>query len=225
MRRVRLLAIAALLVSSCAPAPSAQRDREGHRHRGGVPHRFDDAAEWAERFDDPARDAWQKPAEVIAALALPPDAVVADLGAGTGYFSVRLARVVPRGRVLAVDIEPAMVEWVEERARRDGLDNVDGVLARPDDARLPVDVDLVVVVDTYHHIEDRTAYFARLARRLRPGGRIAIVDFEPESERGPPAEHKLAPAVVIEELRAAGLTLVASHAFLPDQYFLVFARS
>jgi cyclopropane fatty-acyl-phospholipid synthase-like methyltransferase len=188
-----------------------------------MPHRFDDAAAWARRFDAPERDAWQKPDEVIAALALPPDAVVADLGAGTGYFAVRLARAVPQGRVLAVDVEPDMVRHVDARAAQLGLANLRGRVTPTDRADVDEGTDLVLVVDTYHHIDQRVAYFTALKARLSPRGRLAIIDFLPTSERGPPAAHKLADDVVVRELAAAGFRQIARHDFLPDQYFLVFA--
>jgi SAM-dependent methyltransferase len=186
-------------------------------------HAFRDAERWARVFDDPAREAWQKPEEVVRALALGPDAVVADLGAGTGYFTVRLARALPRGHVYAVDVEPDMVRYVAERARREGLANVTAVQAAPDEPRLPRPVDLVLIVNTYHHISDRSAYFERLQRSLRPGGRVAIVDFLPDAPVGPPRATRIPAATVKEEMGRAGYGLAAEHGFLPYQYFLVFS--
>lgn len=186
-------------------------------------HRFGDAERWAQVFDDPERDAWQKPHQVIQALALKPDTVVADLGAGTGYFSVRLARMLPKGKVYAVDLEPDMVKYLGERAQREGLKNVTPVAAAPDDARLPVKVDLVLLVDVYHHIDDRERYFRKLAGSLAPGGRVAVIDFRLDSRRGPPQRSRVAPERVKAELAKAGYALSAEHAFLPDQYFLEFS--
>ncbi len=185
-------------------------------------HSFGDAEKWAKEFDDPQRDAWQKPDQVLDALQLAPTALVADLGAGTGYFSVRLARRVPQGKVFAIDIEPAMVKYLGERAAREHLSMVVPVQASPDAANLPEPVDLVLVVDTYHHIDNRTAYFAKLRQSLRPNGRLAIVDFKADAPEGPPPAQRVSPETVTAELAAAGYTLVASHPFLPRQYFLVF---
>lgn len=185
-------------------------------------HRFSGAERWARVFDDPARDRWQKPDEVVAALALAPDATVADIGAGTGYFAVRLARAVPKGRVYAVDIEPDMVRYLGERAKRESLPNVRPVLGKPDDPSLPEPVDRVLIVDTYHHISDRVAYFGRLRERLKPGGAVAIVDFTLESPVGPPRSARVAADVVRVEMQRAGYALAAAHDFLPHQYFLVF---
>lgn len=188
-------------------------------------HRFSDAERWAQVFDDPKRDVWQKPDEVLRALALPPDAVAADLGAGTGYFAVRLARVLPSGRVYAVDVEPDMVRYLDERARRDRLDNLVAVAATPDAPNLPEKVDLVLLVDVYHHIEERERYFERLAELLRPGGRIAIIDFRADSPTGPPRNTRIDEARVKDELQRAGYALMKKHDFLPNQYFLVFERA
>ena len=211
---LRLLACAALLALGSAAAQSP------HTHQ----HRFSDADKWAQVFDDPERDAWQKPHQVIEALALKPGAVVADLGAGTGYFSVRLARMVPKGTVYAVDVEPDMVKYLGQRAAREKLKNMIAVAAAPGDARLPAKADLVLLVDVYHHIGERERYFRALADSLKPGGRLAVIDFRLDSQRGPPRDARVAPERVKAELKAAGYTLAAQHAFLPDQYFLVFAR-
>jgi cyclopropane fatty-acyl-phospholipid synthase-like methyltransferase len=189
-----------------------------------MPHRFEDAEEWAKRFEQPERDAWQKPDEVVATLALAPDAKVADIGSATGYFAVRLARAVPKGRVYGVDIEPDMTRYLGERARREGLSNLVAVLGEPADPKLPEPVDVALIVDTYHHIGERVTWLRGLGEKLNPGGRVVIIDFRKESPKGPPPEHKLSPEQVREELEAAGYRLAQTHDFLPDQYFLVFQR-
>ena len=186
-------------------------------------HTFGDAQKWGDVFDDPKRDAWQKPHEVMQALALKPDASVADIGAGTGYFSVRLAHRLPQGRVYAVDTEPGMVKHLAERAKREGLKNVSAIAGKPDDPRLPRKVDVVLMVDVHHHIDDRERYFRKLAGSLKPGGRVAIIDFRLDSPEGPPKSARVAPERVKAELRSAGYDLVQEHGFLPNQYFLVFA--
>jgi len=185
-------------------------------------HSFGDAEKWSHVFDDPQRDAWQKPHQVIQALALEPVSVVADVGAGTGYFSARLANMLKQGRVYAVDVEPAMVKHLAERAKREHLPNLVALAAGPDDPRLPEKVDLVLLVDVYHHVDDRAAYFRKLRGSLKPGGRLAIIDFRLDSPEGPPRETRLAPEQVKQEMAAAGYALAAEHAFLPNQYFLVF---
>lgn len=212
MRRRRLLwGLAALLALGAALLLGARF------------HGFSDAERWAREFDDPARDAWQKPAEVIAALKLAPDAVVADIGSGTGYFAVRLARAVPRGRVYGADLEPNMVRYLNERAAREKLPNLSSRLAAPDNPGLPEKLDLVLLVDTYHHIERREGYFSGLRGSLKPGGRVAIIDFRPDAPEGPPSWMRIAASRVKEEMARAGYRLAEEQAFLPNQYFLVFA--
>ncbi len=184
---------------------------------------FGDAERWSKVFDDPARDAWQKPDEVVRALELAPDAAVADIGSGTGYFAVRLARAAPRGQVLGADIEPDMVRFLNERAAREKLGNLKSILARADGPNLPAPVDLVLIVDTYHHLAQRSRYFADLKRSLKPGGRVAVIDFRPDSPVGPPPHHRIAHEQVTREMERAGYRLAAEHGFLPNQYFLVFA--
>jgi len=203
----------------CALLALTAHAQQGEQH---MHQRFDDAERWAKVFDDPARDAWQKPEELIGALGLAPDAAVADLGSGTGYFAVRLARAVPRGRVYGADLEPDMVRYLNERAAREKLPNLSSQLATPDSPSLPAPVDLVLVVDTYHHIGSRGKYFGALRKSLKPAGRVAIVDFKPDSPVGPPKRHRIAAQAVVEEMARAGYRLAAEHAFLPYQYFLIF---
>ncbi len=185
-------------------------------------HDFVDAEKWAGVFDDPVRDEWQKPHQVMLALELAPDATVADIGSGTGYFTVRLSHFVPKGQVYGVDIEPKMVKYLSERAEKTGLHNITAVAARMDDPMLPMAVDRVLLVDTYHHIGNREGYFAHLRASLKPGARIAIIDFNAQSPVGPPVADRLPPAQVTAEMDAAGYTLLQHHDFLPNQYFLIF---
>jgi ubiquinone/menaquinone biosynthesis C-methylase UbiE len=216
MTRTALLALIAVLA-----LPATASAQSPHTHE----HSFSGAEGWAQVFDDPRRDAWQKPHEVITALALAPDAAVADIGAGTGYFAVRFAHMVPRGRVYAVDLEPDMVRYLGERAKKAGLANLTPVQGAAGDPRLPAPVDLAILVDVYHHVPDRIAYFRTLARSLKPGGRLAIIDFTMDSRRGPPKSARVLPEQVKKELAQAGYALLAEHGFLPDQYFLVFGRA
>jgi SAM-dependent methyltransferase len=213
---VTLLAATTLAGAAFADDGGGQGAPHPHMH-----HRFEDARRWARIFDAPGRDRWQKPEQVIAALGLPKDAVVADLGAGTGYFAMRLARALPAGRVYAVDIEPAMVRFLGERAGKEGLGNVQPVLCTADDSRLPAAVDLVLVVDTYHHIDHRVEYFRRLRERLRPGGRVAIIDFRKGAPKGPPDAARIPEAQVVAELTRAGYRVLKSPTFLPYQHFVI----
>jgi len=194
-------------------------------HGGGMPHRFEKADEWAKDFDNPARDAWQRPDLVLAALELRPKMIIADIGAGTGYFSVRLARAVPDGQIIATDIEPDMIRYMTERAAREHLPNLRAVQTPPDDPQLaPGSLDRILVVDVWHHLGDRPAYARALARALRPGGKLAIVDFTLTSSHGPPPQHRLSPDQILAELRSAGLTASVSSTTLPEQYIVIGTR-
>ena len=222
MRRLLRCSLPLLLaawLAACASGDVAGPERH-HGH-----HRFDSAAKWAEEFEDPARDVWQRPDAVLARLELAPDMVVADIGSATGYFPVRIARALPNGRVYGIDIEPDMVRYLNERAAAAGLKNLESVLGTPDDPRIPEAVDLVLLVDTYHHITKRSEYFRALTRRLAPGGRVAIVDFKlGELPVGPSDAMKIPPDRVIEELSAAGYrVLVDDRTLLPYQFVLIFA--
>jgi ubiquinone/menaquinone biosynthesis C-methylase UbiE len=173
------------------------------------------------------RERWQQPDEVVRVLGIKPGETVADLGAGGGYFTFRLAQAVgPSGKVYAVDVDPAMVDYLKARAAREGFTNVEVVLAAEDDARLPPgSVDLVFSCNTYHHLSERPTYFARLRQYLRPEGRIAIIDYERRT--GFFARvfgHATAHTEVREEMHSAGYALEAAFEILPRQNFLVFAN-
>lgn len=216
------LGSSAALAQTASGTP-AQHEGMGHSD-GGFHRRFDDAGKWAKEFDNPGRDEWQKPEQVLEALGLKPSSIVADIGAGTGYFAARIAKHVPEGKVFAADIEQDMVRYLGQRAEREHLANLVPVQAAADGANLPEPVDLILVVDTYHHIGNRTQYFAKLQASLRPGGRLVIIDFKADSPNGPPPRHRIAPEKVAEELAAAGYGLVETQTILPRQYFLVFQK-
>jgi ubiquinone/menaquinone biosynthesis C-methylase UbiE len=217
---------------SAAPAratPSDQAPPSSHgTHDATTHHSFGDVEHWVSVFDDPARDAWQKPASVVDALQLRPGMCVADLGAGTGYFSRYLAAAVGEaGTVFAVDTDPALVAHLRQRAEHENVPNLVPVLASADNPRLPVGaVDVVLIVDTVHHIDDRINYLRRLRRVLKPGGRVVVIDFKKQAiPVGPPPEHKLARQQVVEEFTTAGYRLISAPDMLPYQYFLIFQPS
>lgn len=225
MTRYLLLTLAALGCGSSQPKPQPASADHHHAH-GAMPHRFEHADEWAKVFDDPARDAWQKPAHVVALMKVEEGSTVADLGAGTGYFLAHLSRAVgDKGKVLALDVEPDMVRYMKERAAREKLANVEPRTIAGDDPQLEdASVDRILIVDTWHHIPERRAYAKKLASALRPKGQVFVVDFTKDSERGPPKHHRLAPEQVIEELASAGLVAKAIEEELPDQYVVVATR-
>lgn len=200
---------------------SVKKDDHHHHGHGGMPHRFDNAEAWAKKFDDPARDAWQEPDRVIASLALDKTMTVADIGAGTGYFAVRIAPLV--AEVIATDVEPDMVDYIRTRAARERLENIRSVATPPDDPLLAAEsCDRILVVDVWHHLGDRRAYAAKLAAALAPDGFVAVVDFKLDATQGPPAHLRLAAEVVMADLEAGGLD--ASVALELTEQYVIHAR-
>ena len=182
---------------------------------------FSEVERFARHFNSPDRDAWQKPAEVTKLLELRSGQVVADIGAGTGYFVPYLSKVAAKGgRVLALDVEPNMVEYMRRRGAKEGWTNVDARVVAPDDPKLPpTSVDRILIVDTWHHIDDRSSYAAKLATALKPSGSLMVVDYTLDSDMGPPADHRLAPEQVVKELEGGGLRAsVVEAETLPKQY-------
>jgi ubiquinone/menaquinone biosynthesis C-methylase UbiE len=180
------------------------------------------------RQEAPERMAWQKPDAVVRALGLRRGQTVADVGAGPGYFTRRLARAVgPSGHVYAVDPVPEVLDILRARVTEARLRNVTPVLGRGDDPLLPGETcDLALLVDVYHHFHDGAAFLRRVSRTLKRGGRLANIDFaKRDTEVGPPVEHRVAREDFLRDARRAGLSLVAEHAFLPHQYFLVLRRA
>ncbi len=190
-------------------------------------HRFDDIKFWVKIFEDPARDAWQKPEAVVRTLNLKPGDVVADIGAGTGYFTRHFAVAVgPGGKALGLEISSSMVQHMKEDAQKLSLPNYEARMVKTDDPEIePKSVDVIFLCDTYHHIENRTVYFKRVSGSLRANGRVVIVDFyDKPLPVGPQEEgHKLSEEKVIKEMTEAGYRLIKSHDLLPYQYFLEFA--
>ncbi|MBM4256507.1 MAG: class I SAM-dependent methyltransferase [Deltaproteobacteria bacterium] len=210
---------------------SWSQHRHDHSHRppqgAAHDHRFNNIDQAVAMFESAERDAWQKPDDVVKNLQLRSGDVVADIGAGTGYFTRRFAVAVrPQGKALGLDIEPTMVTYINEDAKKRSLTNLSARQVPANDPQLePNSIDVVFICDTYHHMQERVAYVRRLAQALKPGGRVVIVDFHKrELPLGPPMEWKLAPETVTEEFRQAGLQLTRSVDFLPYQYFLEFTH-
>jgi arsenite methyltransferase len=207
-----------LLVLSVAHVARAQE------HAEGAPHEFQDTAHWAGVFESPARAKWQKPDEVVRALNLKPGQTVVDIGAGTGYFTRRFARAVgPSGKAIGLEIEPGMVAYMEADAKKLKLPNYQARLVKPDDPELaPHSVDVAFFCNVLHHIDDRVAYLRKLRSALKPGGRVAVLDFKKTAPIGPPAAMRIARDQMIAQFKQGGYRLVGEHDFLPYQYFLEF---
>jgi arsenite methyltransferase len=177
-------------------------------------------------MNDPSRDAWQKPKEVVQKLALAPGAAVADIGAGGGYFTWYLAEAVgPDGTVYAVDIDETGLEILGKEMQVRGVKNVVPIHAEPMDPKLPEPVDLVFSCDTYHHMKDRVRYFQSLERSLKAGGRVAILDFHPHGFFSGLLGHGTAAEDVRREMEAAGYRRVADFGIVERQHFQVFSRT
>ncbi len=200
----------------------AHHDPERDVH--GNPHDFET---YLARLDDPERDAWQRPDDVVAAMGLRPGGVACDVGAVSGYFALRLARAVsPGGRVHALDVDPRMTAILAERARDAGLAAaVVPHLAEDGEGLPPEPCDAILVVNAYHHFHDGPGRLRRLADRLRPGGRLVIVDFHGrETPVGPPPEHRVSREDFLAAAAAAGLSPVREETFLPYQYLVGLGR-
>ena len=217
MRRTIILSMLLLSVPSPAKAQTATTPQEAHKLH-------DNPAAYIKSLEDPKRDAYQKPHEVMEALAVKEGEVIADIGAGSGYFTLRLAKHVgASGRVYAVDVSPDMIRHLNTRVRDAGLTNVSTILAPPDDPVLPQPVDRFLIVDVWHHIDDQPGYLAKMKKLLKPGGRVVMIDFHKrELPVGPPLAMKIGREDLIKQMTANGFRVAAEHTFLPYQYFLVF---
>ncbi len=225
MPRIRPFIVFGLLAATClSPSGTIYAETQhGHRHEP-----LPNVTEYLDRLDRPERDQDQKPAQVIEALQLKPGMDVADLGAGSGYFTRRFVDAVTEsGTVYVIDVEPKALKHVEQSlAALHQPYRAEFVLAGPDDPKLPAaSADLVFICNTYHHLEDRATYLPRLRRVLKPDGRIVVIDFyhdERSGDLGFPKQHLVPRDRVIQDMMAAGFRLTKEHHFLPKQYFLEF---
>jgi SAM-dependent methyltransferase len=195
-----------------------------HRGEHEAHRRFDDPEMFAGMFDAPERDEWQKPVQVVESLNLSEDMTVAEIGAGTGYFALRLAKHLDNGKVIALDAEQKMVEYLKKRAAEAVLVNVDARPAELDGKiNLQEKVDLILCVDAYHHIRDRVSYFSNFTHNLNNEGKLVIIDRAAGAPVGPPAELRIPLETVKKEMQQAGFKTTQELDFLlPYQFYLAF---
>lgn len=175
-------------------------------------------------LEGPDRDAWQEPERIMDALGIADGAVVADVGAGGGWFTVRLAqRVGPNGLVYAQDIQPRMIESINRRVRRAGLTNVQSVIGTPSNPLLPGPIDALLMVEVYGQVADPVTLLRNVRPRLKPGGRVGIVEYKLDGGGpGPPLDERVEPEAVVRDAAAAGFRLLACEDGFRYQYLLVF---
>jgi ubiquinone/menaquinone biosynthesis C-methylase UbiE len=187
---------------------------------------FADVEQYIAFLERADRAVWQKPDEVVAALGLRGEETVVDLGAGSGYFTFRLAKVLPRGKVIAADTETEMIRHIHHRVMTESVQNVRAVLIQPANPEIPAEADLVFVCDVLHHVADRAAWLDELASEMKAGARVVLIEFkEGRLPEGPPESAKITRAQMLELMTKAGFTLVNERAeLLPYQTFLVFRK-
>jgi arsenite methyltransferase len=215
-----IILIALLVVPLSASAQDAVKRDHQQMHQL---HR--DSRAYIGMLEDPKRDAYQKPHEVLSALAIKPSEVIADIGAGSGYFTFRLAHHVgDNGKIYGVDVSPDMILHLNRRIRDLKAINVVSILADADDPLLADgSIDRFFFSDSWHHIENHTKYLLLIKKMLKPGGEVVMIDFhKKELPVGPPLQMKIAREDLIKQMESNGFRLAKEHTFLPYQYFLVF---
>jgi len=189
-------------------------------------HPFMDTEKYIAFLERPDRAKWQKPDEIVAALGLAGSETVVDVGAGSGYFSFRLARALPTGTVIATDIQPEMVRHMHHKAMSEGIQNLRAVLGDTADPGVPPTADLVFVCDVLHHVPNQSVWLGKLASQMKTGARLALVEFKQgKLPQGPPERLKLSRAKQLKLAKDAGLVLDEEKPkLLPYQTFMVFRK-
>ena len=221
IKKTVIISVLLLLMLPVAAYTAESKNEAKHSEQG-----FNDIKKWVEIFEDPERDKWQKPVEVVKKLKIKNGDIIADIGAGTGYFTRHFARAVaPDGKAIGLDIELSMVNDMKEDAKKLGLKNYEAMIVKVDDPGLqPVSIDVVFLCNTYHHIESRIDYFKKVSKSLKKNGRVIIVDFykKPLPVGPPSVDHKLSRDAVLKEMSEAGYNVLKEHDFLQYQYFIEF---
>lgn len=187
---------------------------------------FEEAAKYVEFLERSDRAQWQKPDAVVAALGLGASDIVFDLGAGSGYFSFRLAAAVPAGRVIAADTEAEMIRHIHHRAMAEGVQNIQAKLIKPNAPEVDASADVIFICDVLHHVTDRPAWLKSIAAVMKSGARLALIEFrEGRLPEGPPESVKISRAELVTLVTGAGLTLKKEHEkLLPYQVYLEFQK-
>ncbi len=238
MRHVLLIALLVLASApqAAAPAEAVATPPAAHDpaspaidcplHKKGVSpdtlRPFADTEKYIEFLERPERARWQKPDDVVAALRLTGTETLADVGAGSGYFTFRFARALPKGKVVATDIDPEMVRHVHHKVMSEGIANVQAVLADPTDPTVDAAADVVFLCDVFHHVQGREAWLGRLSSEMKPGARLVVIEFrEGKLPEGPPEAAKIPRAKLTAMLRDAGFVLKSENTeLLPYQILL-----
>jgi 2-polyprenyl-3-methyl-5-hydroxy-6-metoxy-1,4-benzoquinol methylase len=238
-----VLLLTALLAQPVRAAESAPASSRGTAHDPATPpidcplHKqgvstgtlrpFAESEKYIEFLERPDRAAWQKPDAVVAALHLTGSETLVDVGAGSGYFSFRLAKALPKGKVIATDVDPEMIRHIHHKVLTEGITNLKVVLTDPKDPGVGPGADVVFVCDVLHHVEGREAWLMKLSSGMKPGARLVLIEFkEGKLPEGPPEEVKIPKAQLVSMVEGAGLSLQADlPALLPYQTFLTFKKS
>jgi len=218
--KLRIILLGLIFTTASAHAQDSIKRDEHRMHE-----LHNDPKAYIGALEDPKRDAYQKPHEVLTALNIKQGEVIADIGAGSGYFAFRLAHFVgAQGKVYAVDVSPDMIRHINRRIRDTKMTNVVALLADPDDPLLPdASVNRFFFSESWHHIDNQTKYLGLIKKMLKPGGEVVMIDFHKKDlPVGPPLQMKIAREDLLKQMEAAGFRLAKEHTFLPYQYFLVF---
>ena len=200
------------------------------RKQGINPHElkpFEEVQKYIDFLNRADRELWQKPKVILDALNLKGSEKVADVGAGSGYFTFRLAKLLPNGKVYAIDVEPEMIRHIHHTAVKEKLQRIEAILATPDNPHVPADADLVFICDVLHHIKDRGDWLKALYSQMKAGSRLVVIEFkEGDLPEGPPEEMKITRGEMVALLNNAGfLTTKQNTNMLPYQYYLEFEKN
>ena len=187
---------------------------------------FDDVEKYIAFLEKPERAIWQKPDDVVAALGLKGSETLIDVGAGSGYFTFRFAQALPHGKVIAADTEAEMIRHIHHKVMSDGITNIQAVLIKPEDPQVTKEADWVFICDVLHHVPDRPVWLGRIASAMKPGAKLALIEFkEGKLPEGPPESAKIPRAQLVTLANQAGLKLDGEKLdILPYQVFLVFRK-